>query len=165
MKVSCALIVSDGFSILGGRGPGKPDEKRSYDLAGKGCADPGESHLDAAVRELREETGISLPKEAVKEVKDLGQWKYISGKDLHLFTLKVDRLPDVSTLYCESTFESYGREMPELVAFREIPLSELDWLYYGLEALLKRAITGDSFGTEVRLDEMVSKKKRASLVG
>ena len=165
MKVSCAIIISDRFSILGGRGPGKPDAKHQYDLAGKGCAEPGESHLDAAVRELREETGISLPKEAVAEVKDLGQWAYIPGKDLHIFTLLVDRLPAIDSLFCESTFESYGREMPELAAYREIPIAELDWMYFGLEALLKRVLNNDAFGAEVLLTEQLSRKKRAGLVG
>lgn len=136
MKVSCALIISDGTSIIAGRGTGKPDAKHSYDIAGKGCADQGEEHIDAAVRELREETGISLPSSAIRDIYDLGTHKYIAKKDLHVFLLKVDPLPSIDSLFCESTFESYGRELPELAGFKIISLSELDWLYPALEALL-----------------------------
>lgn len=136
MKTSCALLMSDGTSIIAGRGPGKPDAKHSYDIAGKGCVDPGEDHLDTAIRELKEETGISLPSSRRKYVYDLGVHRYIAKKDLHVFLLSVDQLPSVDTLFCESTFESYGRELPELAEFKLVPLDELDWLYPALEALL-----------------------------
>jgi 8-oxo-dGTP pyrophosphatase MutT (NUDIX family) len=78
----------------------------------KGGAHAGESPLQAALRETREETGLDL---AGERLLDLGRLDYRPKKDLHLFAALVPRL-DVAQLCCESRFSHYatGERLPEM---------------------------------------------------
>lgn len=88
--------------------------QRHWDLP-KGGIDAGETPLDAALRETREETGLRVDS---ARLVDLGLFEYTPKKDLHLFTLLMERV-DVSSLRCESHFidRSSGRQVPEMDAF------------------------------------------------
>ena len=70
----------------------------------KGGAHEGESPLQAALRETREETGLDLAAEALRE---LGRFDYRPKKDLHLFATLMPRF-DVASLRCESQFSQYA---------------------------------------------------------
>ena len=70
----------------------------------KGGAHEGESPLQAALRETREETGLELAAEALRE---LGRLEYRPKKDLHLFATLMPRF-DVAQLRCESQFSQYA---------------------------------------------------------
>ena len=78
----------------------------------KGGAHDGESPLQAALRETREETGLQLDAAALLE---LGRFDYRPKKDLHLFATLMPRF-DVATLRCESHFAQWGtgRCLPEM---------------------------------------------------
>jgi 8-oxo-dGTP pyrophosphatase MutT (NUDIX family) len=78
----------------------------------KGGAHAGESPLQAALRETREETGLYLAGETLL---DLGRLDYRPKKDLHLFAALVPRF-DVAELCCESRFSHYatGERLPEM---------------------------------------------------
>jgi len=78
----------------------------------KGGRHDGESPLQAALRETREETGLRLEAAALLE---LGCFDYRPKKDLHLFATLMPRF-DVATLYCESHFAQLGtgRRLPEM---------------------------------------------------
>ncbi|MGE5621555.1 MAG: NUDIX hydrolase, partial [Bacillota bacterium] len=54
----------------------------------KGLQDPGETTLQAAIRELREETGLSFDESLFEEV---GDFDYRPDKRLHLYKV---RAPD-----------------------------------------------------------------------
>ena len=81
----------------------------------KGGIDAGETPIDAALRETREETGIVL---AADELLDLGRFVYSGRKDLHLFATRMQRF-DAARLWCESHFSEHwtGKRLPEMDAF------------------------------------------------
>ena len=81
----------------------------------KGGMDPGETPLQTALRETREETGLRLSAQALT---DLGRFHYTSRKGLHLFATQLPRL-DVSRLCCQSHFidRLTRRSLPEMDGF------------------------------------------------
>jgi 8-oxo-dGTP pyrophosphatase MutT (NUDIX family) len=81
----------------------------------KGGIDDGETPLQAALRETREETGLVLAPEALL---DLGRLPFRLRKDLHLFATLAPRL-DPAVLICESRFadQASGARLPEMDGF------------------------------------------------
>lgn len=81
----------------------------------KGGIDAGETPIDAALRETREETGLRLEPAALVEI---GRLRYTPKKDLHLFAARSARLP-LSSFRCETYYlDRYkGRRMPEMDGF------------------------------------------------
>ena len=78
----------------------------------KGGIDPGETPLQAALRETREEAGLRLDAQALL---DLGRLPYTNKKNLHLFALCTPRI-DTKLMRCESHYLDHysGRRMPEM---------------------------------------------------
>ncbi len=110
VKTSCGVIVGDGERILLGHATLSP----RWDIP-KGEAEPGEDFAAAAVRELREETGLRVPPEALAE---LGVHPYRRGKDLALFAWRPPAMPDPKSLVCASHFAlPDGRLLPEFDGF------------------------------------------------
>ncbi len=107
--ISCGVIVTDGARLLLGHATRSP----RWDIP-KGMAEPGESLQAAALRELREETGLVAPAAALIE---LGVERYRPGKDLALFAWLPARLPDPTTLACASQFTLGGALLPEFDRF------------------------------------------------
>ena len=114
--VSCGVIVTDGQRMLLGHATHSP----RWDIP-KGVVEPGESFAAAARRELREETGIDAPE---SELRPLGVFAYLRGKDLALFAWTPQRLPDPDTLVCASCFSWRGRDFPEFDRFGLFPQAE-----------------------------------------
>lgn len=84
----------------------------------KGMQDPGESTLQAAMRELREEAGIAFD---AARFEDLGGFAYRRDKRLHLYRVRAgDELGALAHLVCTSFFPHpvTGRPTPETDAFR-----------------------------------------------
>jgi len=89
---------------------------RHWDVP-KGLAEVGETPLEAALRETREETGLCLGNEGWL---DLGRHPYRPGKDLHLFARRVNTADiRVGECVCTSMFvhARSGKSMPEADAF------------------------------------------------
>jgi 8-oxo-dGTP pyrophosphatase MutT (NUDIX family) len=109
-RTSCGVIVGDGERILLGHATRSP----RWDIP-KGEAEPGEEFVDAAARELLEETGLMAPPSALLA---LGVRPYLRGKDLALFTWAPSPLPDPKSLVCTSHFAlRNGALLPEFDRF------------------------------------------------
>ncbi len=140
-RVSCGVIVTDGERLLLGHATRSP----RWDIP-KGLAEPGESLLAAARRELREETGLDAPE---RELRSLGVFPYRSGKDLALFAWTPRPMPDPQALACASHFSWNGRMLPEFDRFGLFTHEEaLPRVGKGMAALLAgislAALTGAS---------------------
>jgi 8-oxo-dGTP pyrophosphatase MutT (NUDIX family) len=109
-QTSCGVIVTDGECILLGHATRSP----RWDIP-KGTAETNEDFADAAVRELREETGlVASPDELVA----LGVHPYLRGKDLALFAWAPQPFPDPRSLACNSHFAlPNGTLLPEFDRF------------------------------------------------
>ena len=110
-RLSCGVVVLN---------PGRElllchvTRQSHWDLP-KGGIDTGESPLQAALRETREETGLHLDTDALL---DLGRFPYTAKKDLHLFAICLEGC-DVKQLHCESHYldRFSGRPLPEMDGF------------------------------------------------
>lgn len=83
----------------------------------KGMQDPGESTLDAAMRELREETGLVFDRTLFEEI---GRFDYRRDKHLHLYKLTApDDVDSLGHLICTSHFTHHvtGTPTPEVDDF------------------------------------------------
>jgi 8-oxo-dGTP pyrophosphatase MutT (NUDIX family) len=112
--LSCGVLVTDGERLLLGHATGSP----RWDIP-KGLLDPGETPVGAALRELREETGLIADPAALQ---DLGVFRYRPGKELALFLWRHAELPDPASLHCSSRFRSArGAMLPEFDRFAVLP--------------------------------------------
>ena len=109
-SVSCGVVVTDGYHLLLGHASRSP----RWDIP-KGLAEPGEALLEAAVRELKEETGLVV---APATLTCLGLFPYVRGKDLALFAWRLSEMPAPDLLKCGSLINRPGyAEVPELDRF------------------------------------------------
>lgn len=96
-------LVQERDGVLGHwlqqRGLDRPLYPGLYDLAATGHIDPGESALEGALREAREEIGLALAKEQVLSIGTAEQ-KYprpdggLDDELVHAFVARVDDTPD-----------------------------------------------------------------------
>lgn len=109
-RVSCGVVVTDGHRILLGHSTGN----RHWDIP-KGHAEAGETECVAAVRELQEETGLRANPDSIVP---LGRFHYKRDKDLSLFLMRCNPLPDPADLVCISMVDGGGRPpFPEFDRF------------------------------------------------
>ena len=94
---------------------------RHWDIP-KGMADPGETSVQTALREAREECGLELDP---LDLRDLGRFTYRPDKDLWLHAALIERV-DVSRCVCSTFFtDRWGRLRPEMDAFRWARFAEV----------------------------------------
>lgn len=116
-RTSCGVLVSDGPLLLLGHAA----RSVLWDIP-KGVAEAGEAHVEAAVRELREETGLRVAPEALT---DLGLHGYLPGKDLAVFAWRVEAMPALESLRCTSRIPLPGGGwVPEFDRFAILPWDE-----------------------------------------
>jgi putative (di)nucleoside polyphosphate hydrolase len=113
-SVSCGTLVVDarGRLLLC-----HVTNTKAWDIP-KGMLDPGETPLEAAIRELREEAGIAFPP---GRFTDLGEFPYRRDKRLHLFKVEAGtELASLVQLVCSSFFPHHvtGAPTPEMDGFR-----------------------------------------------
>ncbi|RZA36016.1 MAG: NUDIX domain-containing protein [Lysobacteraceae bacterium] len=84
----------------------------------KGMREPGESELEAAMRELHEETGLSFESARFRE---LGPFAYRRDKRLHLYLVESGPgLDSLAHLRCSTSFPHHatGVPTPEMDGYR-----------------------------------------------
>ncbi|HRO58489.1 MAG TPA: NUDIX hydrolase [Burkholderiaceae bacterium] len=121
--LSCGLVIlSETGEILLAHATHAPQ----WDIP-KGCADDGESPLDAAVRETREESGLNFEHAPLSE---LGRFAYRPRKDLHLFAVKLPAAAvEPALCRCSTVFTGRnGGRFPEVDAFRWVPFDQVSRL-------------------------------------
>jgi len=99
-QVSCGVVITDGHHLLIGHASRSP----RWDIP-KGLAEPGEPWLEAAVRELKEETGLVVTPVTLAF---LGIYPYLRYKDLALFAWRLDEMPAPGVLHCSSFIDRPG---------------------------------------------------------
>lgn len=129
-KISCGVVLHNGIELL----TVHPTHNKRWDIP-KGEMDELETPLQTVLREGYEETNLMLPKNSLVH---LGLFPYRSEKDLILFEYKVDVLPDISNMKCESTFMWYGKETHEVDNYRYCRFDEIDeYLFPELGRIIK----------------------------
>lgn len=117
--LSSGVVIVCGSKVLLGHSTGN----RHWDIA-KGMVDAGETPLEAALRELKEEFGIQ---KNPLELKDLGLFLYNPKKDLHLFKLELKSFVPIDSLKCTSFFKHYKtqKELPEIDKYQWVEQKDI----------------------------------------
>ena len=111
---SAIVIINRDGNILGCHATGKP-KGTGYDFP-KGMVEVGESDRDAAIRELWEETDITL--KHPERLIDCGVHPHNREKDIHIFLYQTDYFP--GPWKCNSFFELNGHKIPEVDSYMVI---------------------------------------------
>jgi putative (di)nucleoside polyphosphate hydrolase len=131
--LTCALLIESdaGWLIVRATGGNRWDFP-------KGLQEPGETPLQAALRESVEETGLDWTGQADR-MEDLGRHPYLPNKDMHLFRLRVPGVPSLDACHCISMVEVAGRKpFPEVCGYEwASPEQAKPRLGKGLQKLLK----------------------------
>jgi 8-oxo-dGTP pyrophosphatase MutT (NUDIX family) len=103
----------------------------------KGKIEEGESPIEAALRETREEIGLDL-EWARDRMIDMGRHGYLPRKDLHLFHLKIEQPLDIAECRCSTLITlADGEQFPETDDFRWVAIDKAhQWMGKGLTRYL-----------------------------
>jgi 8-oxo-dGTP pyrophosphatase MutT (NUDIX family) len=138
-RVTAGIIFHDGKKFFAAR----PTGKDKWDMP-KGRVEDGENHVEAALREVEEETGIYVP--SLANMIDMGVRSYNDEKDIHLYIYygNLDFIK-IENCTCKATFNSkYGRDMPEMCEYKFIPFDFTNKKTFK-ESVLRKHFQGNMF--------------------
>lgn len=101
----------------------------------KGHVEEGETHVQTALRELKEETGLILKPD---DLYDCGLFLYTKYKDLHLYVAETD--VNINNLKCSTYFSFEGRFPPEIDSYKFVPIGTYDVFFKSLGPLVKTCL-------------------------
>ena len=134
MKESVGLVIINDNKILACI----PFSNKGYDIP-KGLTEKNESRPQCMVREVWEETGISLNYLCYQEDYEfLGTFKYTREKILSLY--KTHMNVDISRLKCNSYFDYKGKQVPEVIGYEWASFENIDKFYKSLQPILREVI-------------------------
>lgn len=124
MRTTCGIFLfNNEGKILVGHPTNSPDYVWSVP---KGLRDPGENDFTAAVRELYEETNISLKDIGGFSVKYLGEFKYPNKKKkISAFSIVTNYDFSEYHIKCDSMVtHTRGEDFPEIDVFKWVTIEE-----------------------------------------
>jgi 8-oxo-dGTP pyrophosphatase MutT (NUDIX family) len=129
MKTTCGIFLYDltnRFLIVH-----PTDHPSNIWSIPKGTNESGETFLESAIRELKEETGMDLNCLEYTILDDINPIKYkTSNKQLKSFRIKINGIIDIDMLYCNSYFKhSSGSLKKEVDIFRMVTEKHLHLLH------------------------------------
>jgi len=131
--ISCGVIIIDTNTnkLLACHPSRHSYADGNWDIP-KGHVEHYEEHIDTALRELWEESGIILKRE---DLFDCGMFEYTKYKDLHVYVAKTS--VDLSKLYCSTYFKTDGIEVKEVDNYKLIDYMSVDTYYKSLRPIVK----------------------------
>lgn len=116
-QLSCGIIIRDSSNRFLAVHP-TGGSWNSWNLP-KGLPEDGEDFIDAAIREVKEETGLLFSR---SDVFPLYKFTYTKKKDLFLFETEVSNI-DLDSLECTSYFQDeFGHQQKEVDKFKMLSL-------------------------------------------
>ena len=138
--ISCGFIIfaRETGAVLACHPNGQAaGPEMAYDIP-KGHLEAGEQPLEAARRELKEETGLVLPPDA--PLHEIGLVPYQKQKSLYLFSVSLPlSVLNPANLHCDSTFvDTYGHTKKEIDSY--MLTSSPDCFFKNLQPYVKQEI-------------------------
>lgn len=131
-RISVVVVLTDGNVFLAV----KPTNINYWECP-KGQIDSGESTDNAAVREFKEETNITINKSKLEPV---GMFPFHSSKKIFVYIYRMDTLPSVSSMRCDSMTSAYGDPVPEVESYRYVKLKDYRKLRYEMHAAMEKVV-------------------------
>lgn len=134
--ISCGVIIIDKNTrkLLACHPSMHSYRPGNWDIA-KGHVEKDETHINTALRELKEEANIILMPE---DLYDCGMFLYTKYKDLHLYVAETD--VNLNNLSCSTYFDFEGRSPLEVDDYKLINETEINMYYRSLQPLVSECI-------------------------
>lgn len=123
MKHTAGIFLIDSNSNVLICEPFGGSEKHNGYSVPKGLRDDGETYLETAIRETKEECGFDVTP-YIDNIKDIGEQKYKKrDKIFHGFLLQLDFEINPTTLVCNS-FIGNNPKTPEIINFEMVSIDD-----------------------------------------
>ena len=121
------LLFNKDNQVLLGVSPQKyktKDNPHSWDIAGKGHIGVGDSVIESAKREVREETNLDI------DLGDCNLIDIVSYQSGNMYVFAVENIDKDSDIKCNAYFDMYGKKLPEIKEFFWATLEQAKQMLY-----------------------------------